>query len=73
MGPASSGMVTAGIAGEDMRSFKEMRGSEVKERGWRVGGVRATVREGERGGWDGGDRMHILLSATSKLKHGLLG
>ena len=38
------------MADEDINSFKSMMGSEVKERGWRVGGVSAMLREGDRGG-----------------------
>lgn len=53
-------MVTAGMAAKDMRSSKSMTGSEVKVRGWRVGGVGAMLRKDDRGGgWYGEDGIHI--------------
>lgn len=46
----------------DMRSFKSMMGLDVKVRGWRAGGVGAMLGEGDRGGWDGEDGIHMLLA-----------
>ena len=42
--------VTAGVAAEDISSSKSIMGSEVKERGWRVGGLAAILGEGDNGG-----------------------
>ena len=69
MGPATSGgiMVTAGMAAEDIRSFKSMMGSEEKERDCRVGGVEGMLRERDCGGWYGEDVKHIL-TATYRWK-----
>ena len=52
-------------AGEDMRSFKSVTSSQVKDRGGRVGGVGAMLREGDRGRWYVGDGgIHILTPSA---------